>query len=61
MTAFWKYLHGLARGQLLNGGYLAPKTAWSAAEEQARNLDGDCGDDHARHAREPWPRLAAYR
>ena len=60
MTTFWKYLHGLAKGQLLNGGYLAPGTAWSTVEKQAQRPDGECGDDD-RHAREPWPRLAAYR
>ena len=62
MSPFWKNLQGLAKGQLVNGGYLSPDAAATLAardrEAQARTID-PCREKNAR--REPWPRLAAYR
>ena len=61
MTVFWKHLHGLAQGQLLNGGYLAPDAARAAAEKQAQDQHGKAEGNRDGRCREPWPRLAAYR
>ena len=41
MTAFWKNLHLLARGQLFNGGYLTDETGPPAQKKPAvEPLDG---------------------
>lgn len=59
MTTFWKNLHGLAHGQLFNGGYLAPSTAAALAAVK-KSADSKCNAGDCRQ-RSPWPRLAAYR
>jgi hypothetical protein len=61
MSAFWKNLHGLAHGQLFNGGYIAPQAVVEiAVKENARRKDSSrCNQGCEQPA--PWPRLAAYR
>lgn len=59
MTTFLKNLHGLAQGQLFNGGYFAPAAAAAIAAKEGTA----CKDAHAKSGSRnmPWPRLAAYR
>jgi hypothetical protein len=60
MTAFWKNLHQLAHGQLLNGGHLNGETVRQLAKPEAK-LDAKrtCSSDAIR--RPPHPQIAAYR
>lgn len=46
MTAFWVHLHGLARGQLFNGGYLDNRTLQptKAPETPQRTAGGTLRD-----------------
>lgn len=60
MTAFWKNLHQLAHGQLLNGGHLSGEVARQLAKPEAKvDTRRTCSDEAIR--RPPHPQIAAYR
>ena len=60
MSTFWKNLHGLAQGQLFNGGHLAPATVVTLVEKDNTRCN-EQSKNKGRRQRTPWPRIAAYR
>jgi hypothetical protein len=57
MTAFWKNLAEVAKGQLFTGGHLSPSIVIEIAAKRSNDTD-TCKRKSSRGKHVPWPRLA---